>query len=303
MWATRLASTPTAPTSAYTDVEYAPFGEAYGSVGNSDLNFTGQNQDTLPSPAVGEYDFLFREYNPQQGRWISPDPAGIGAVNVANPQTWNRYAYVANGPLNSVDSFGLLNNDVYSAGQFDNSCSINGSPASCAGVLALAGMGGDLGFICVGNCEAFNNGALRIGPDNSIVTPTGQPVFIGADQPAYVSGNNGDCRAPFLCNAANNIPTVSQWRPPKSKDFITAPPGPYKPSVVQCVTAPNDTAEEILGNSVPIEHNPAATGLVYQSTSRGNNPTVSPETVEGANAFTVLFAGAVNMLGCLWNAF
>ncbi len=104
-------------------------------------------------------------------------------------------------------------------------------------------------------------------------------------------------------NAANNIPTVSQWRPPKSKDFITAPPGPYKPSVVQCVTAPNDTAEEILGNSVPIEHDPAANGLVYQSTSRGNNPTVSPETVEGANAFTVFFAGAVNFLGCLWNAF
>jgi RHS repeat-associated protein len=107
MWATRLASTPTAPTSAYTDVEYAPFGEAYGLVGTSDLNFTGQNQDTLPSPAVGEYDFLFREYNPQQGRWISPDPAGLSAVNPGFPQTWNRYAYVMNRPLTEIDLAGL----------------------------------------------------------------------------------------------------------------------------------------------------------------------------------------------------
>jgi RHS repeat-associated protein len=103
----RLASTPTAPTSAYTDVEYAPFGEAYGLVGTSDLNFTGQNQDTLPSPAVGEYDFLFREYNPQQGRWISPDPAGLSAVNPGFPQTWNRYAYVMNRPLTEIDLAGL----------------------------------------------------------------------------------------------------------------------------------------------------------------------------------------------------
>jgi RHS repeat-associated protein len=123
MWATRLASTPTAPTSAYTDVEYAPFGEAYGLVGNSDLNFTGQNQDTLPSPSVGEYDFLFREYNPQQGRWISPDPAGMGAANVANPQTWNRYAYVANGPLNAVDSSGLLLSDCQSCNFFNDALS------------------------------------------------------------------------------------------------------------------------------------------------------------------------------------
>jgi hypothetical protein len=96
---------------------------------------------------------------------------------------------------------------------------------------------------------------------------------------------------------------VSQYHHPKSTDTISAPLAPYKPAVLDCVTAPNDSAEKILGNSVPIEHNPAATGLVYQDTSRGNNPTVSPETPEAANAFAVFFAGAMNMLGCLANAF
>ena len=43
-----------------------------------------------------------------QGRWISPDPAGIVAVDPSNPQTWNRYAYVMNNPLSYVDPLGLV---------------------------------------------------------------------------------------------------------------------------------------------------------------------------------------------------
>jgi uncharacterized protein RhaS with RHS repeats len=37
-----------------------------------------------------------------------PDPAGQAAVNIADPQSWNRYAYVANRPLNSIDPLGLI---------------------------------------------------------------------------------------------------------------------------------------------------------------------------------------------------
>ncbi len=51
--------------------------------------------------------FMFRQYSNVQGRWISPDPAGLAAVDPTNPQTWNRYAYVANNPLNAVDPLGL----------------------------------------------------------------------------------------------------------------------------------------------------------------------------------------------------
>jgi len=72
--------------------------------GTVDLDFTGQTQDTVS----GLYDFLFREYSANQGRWPWPDPAGMRAVDPANPQTWNHYAYVGNMPLNSVDHLGLL---------------------------------------------------------------------------------------------------------------------------------------------------------------------------------------------------
>jgi RHS repeat-associated protein len=82
---------------------YAPFGEPYAQSGSADLSFTGQRQDTV----AGLYDFPAREYS-IQGRWPSPDPAGLAAVDPSNPQSWNRYAYVMNNPMNSVDPLGLL---------------------------------------------------------------------------------------------------------------------------------------------------------------------------------------------------
>jgi RHS repeat-associated protein len=87
----------------YGDVAYAPFGEPYDAYGTADLSFTGQNQDTVN----GIYDFLFRESSPIQGRWISPDPAGLAAADLTNPQSLNRYAYVLNSPSNVTDPDGL----------------------------------------------------------------------------------------------------------------------------------------------------------------------------------------------------
>jgi RHS repeat-associated protein len=86
----------------YYDSAYAPFGEPYAQTGSTDLSFTGQNQDTVSNL----YDFPAREYG-IQGRWASPDPAGLSAVSLENPQSWNRFSYVANDPLSYVDPFGL----------------------------------------------------------------------------------------------------------------------------------------------------------------------------------------------------
>ena len=96
----RLASTPTR--TVYSTTAYAPFGEPYAQSGTADLSFTGQNQDTVS----GSYDFLAREYA-TQGRWPSPDPAGLDAADPSKPQSLNRYAYVLNNPLAFIDPFGL----------------------------------------------------------------------------------------------------------------------------------------------------------------------------------------------------
>jgi RHS repeat-associated protein len=97
----RLATTPSRI--LYYAGAYAPFGEPYAESGTTDRSFTGQNQDTV----FGLYDFMYREHSPNQGRWMSPDPAGLGAVDPMNPQSWNRYAYVLNSPLNLTDPLGL----------------------------------------------------------------------------------------------------------------------------------------------------------------------------------------------------
>jgi RHS repeat-associated protein len=105
----RLAST--SSRTPYYSGAYAPFGENYVPSGTQDLSFTGQNQDTESSGAGGAgglYDFLYREHSPVQGRWLSPDPSGLAAVNANDPQSWNRYAYVGNRPTNAIDRLGLI---------------------------------------------------------------------------------------------------------------------------------------------------------------------------------------------------
>jgi RHS repeat-associated protein len=113
----------------YADQAYAPFGETYsikGSPTTPYISFTGAQPDTIS----GTYDFLFRKYSPTQGRWISPDPAGLSAANISNPQSWNRYAYVLNNPLSLTDPLGLF--CVWDNGSYDSNDDPNtGNKSAC----------------------------------------------------------------------------------------------------------------------------------------------------------------------------
>ncbi len=99
----RVDSTPARTATSLT--AYAPYGDPDN--GMSDLGFTGKGMNLVNGATAGLYDFPFREYQPTAGRWLSPDPAGLAAVSPANPQSWNRYAYVANQPLSAIDPLGL----------------------------------------------------------------------------------------------------------------------------------------------------------------------------------------------------
>jgi len=140
----RLATTSTG--TVYSDTAYAPFGEQYANSGTSDLSFTGMDQDT----SSNLYDFPAREYG-IQGRWPSPDPAGLDAVDPNNPQSWNRYAYVQNSPLNLIDPLGL---DTVPCG--DGFCTtvtdpIGSGGSGFGGGVGGGGGGGDGGFPL--NCQ------------------------------------------------------------------------------------------------------------------------------------------------------
>jgi RHS repeat-associated protein len=77
---------------------YTPFGEAVPSIQTVEnpFRFPGQYYDQ----ETGLHYNYFRYYNPQTGRYITPDPIGLeGGVNL--------FAYVQNNPMNRVDPSGL----------------------------------------------------------------------------------------------------------------------------------------------------------------------------------------------------
>ena len=78
---------------------YEPFGVTYGASGTDpSVKYTGQW-----SEALGLYWNHARFYDPTLGRFVSADPV-LG--HLRNPQTLDRYAYVANNPLKYVDTNG-----------------------------------------------------------------------------------------------------------------------------------------------------------------------------------------------------
>jgi len=129
----RLSSTPSQGPPYY-DGAYAPYGESYAEMGTTDRQFTGKREDT-----VGDlYDFPFREYHSTQGRWLSPDPAGLAAADLANPQSLNRYAYVMNSPTTLVDPTGshFILPCMVEAGQAPG-CNWNEPPGGVASGIQL----------------------------------------------------------------------------------------------------------------------------------------------------------------------
>ena len=48
-----------------------------------------------------------RYYNANAGRFYTPDPAGMKAVDPKNPTMWNMYAYASGDPVNRIDPRGL----------------------------------------------------------------------------------------------------------------------------------------------------------------------------------------------------
>lgn len=136
---------------------HAPFGEAYGYQGGYPAGFAGQGGIGWGQGGDGKmnnttYWFPERQYRSSQGRWLSPDPSGLTAVNPINPQSWNRYAYVLNNPLALIDPNGLdcvFLNDAGTSGEAivkDNDPSIGDSWLS-----ASDWCGGQGGYYIPGN--------------------------------------------------------------------------------------------------------------------------------------------------------
>lgn len=101
--------------SVLTRFDYQPFGEEIGAgVGQrtTSQGYGGSDSSrqryalTERDEATGLDHTWWRKYEQSAGRWTSPDPFG-GSMDISNPQSFNRYAYVGNDPINFVDPNGL----------------------------------------------------------------------------------------------------------------------------------------------------------------------------------------------------
>ncbi len=96
--------------------DYLPFGEdvgagvgmrtsaqGYGQADSVREKYAGMEGDD----STGMEHTLWREYDNLSARWSAPDPYG-GSISLASPQSFNRYSYVNNDPINLTDPAGLM---------------------------------------------------------------------------------------------------------------------------------------------------------------------------------------------------
>jgi RHS repeat-associated protein len=104
----RLGSVRARNTAPYTweSFRYFPWGE--------EQTTTAQNRDKFATyfrDASGLDYALNRYYSSSHGRFLTPDPY-VSNDALRNPQSWNRYSYVENDPVNFLDPTGLERSSI-----------------------------------------------------------------------------------------------------------------------------------------------------------------------------------------------
>jgi len=86
---------------------HLPFGEDFAESGTQEKHhFTSYERD-----GESGVDYAInRGYSPTAARFLSADPYRVSGYKV-DPQSWNRYSYARNNPINKVDRFGLEDGD------------------------------------------------------------------------------------------------------------------------------------------------------------------------------------------------
>lgn len=161
---------PLAPDRLGSEMTYFPYGDEKGTVtANDRVKFATYVRDSESNLdyAVNRY------YSAPMARFLSPDPS-VGAAR-RNPQSWNRYTYVLNDPVNFNDALGFYASGVGEGG---------GGGGSAPG--PGPGFGGDLG-ITSSACQAYLLAAYR----NTAYNPDFAGFTLAVTACEYATGAGG----------------------------------------------------------------------------------------------------------------
>lgn len=88
-------------------IELDPWGADAGAAWSSNSTFQPRKFTTYDRDGNGSDEAMFRRYNRWHSRFDQPDPYN-GSYDITDPQSFNRYAYTQNDPVNFVDPSGTL---------------------------------------------------------------------------------------------------------------------------------------------------------------------------------------------------
>ena len=243
-----LLSTPSGSPNPSFGGAFTAFGEKYAIYPGGDNGYFAGMLGVADAGAIPDaYQATARLYHQDEGRWVSPDPAGLGAVDLSNPQTMNRYAYVANNPLNFTDPSGLYGYCPWGTDNSTSPPSCSPPPPPCYDV-AFGGppIGGGCGYTSGGNQYAYSgSGSTNIGGSsapsapNNTVSSTPYPPNTPKTPDQCSVNNNGTASGTALYNISRAFPNN-----PKSNQMrgclqsLYSPQSGYIPLPVLIPTSP-----------------------------------------------------------------
>ncbi len=189
--------------------DYLPFGEEiwagvglrtttqkYASTDNVRQGFAMTERDET----TGLDHTWFRKYESIAGRWTSPDAVGGG---ISNPQSFNRYAYVRNDPVNLIDPAGLEPCEP------TDPCYVFGwSPTLIDRTGSAGSLGTNTGFRIVEPFPEGPGGPVAGGPIGGGPTGDHGPTTTPTQDPSP-SYNNCYQFVQYLVNLATGVPLNS----------------------------------------------------------------------------------------------